>query len=120
MPLILSVDDSASMRQVIAFTLRPAGFEVTEAPDGCKALEILKFKNFDLVLTDLHMPLMNGLELIKAARMLPLYKFTPFLFITTECDENRKKEARAAGATGWVIKPFTREQLLATVRKVLK
>ena len=116
---ILSVDDSASMRQVVGLTLRGAGYEVSEASDGRLALDMLHSLSIDLVLTDLHMPNMNGLELIKMARRLPDYRFTPFLFLTTECDENRKKEARAAGATGWIIKPFTRDQLLATVRKVL-
>ena len=116
---ILSVDDSASMRQVVVMSLSPAGYAVTEAQDGRQALDMLQRQSFDLILTDLHMPLMNGLELSKAARQLPQHRFTPILFLTTECDADRKKEARAAGATGWIIKPFTRDQLVATVRKVL-
>lgn len=119
MPRILAVDDSLSMRQMVAFTLKGAGFQVSEAEDGQKALELAKKTQFDLVISDVNMPVMDGISLIKNLRTLPQYKFTPLLMLTTEAGADKKMEGKAAGATGWIIKPFNPEQLLATVRKVL-
>jgi len=119
MTKILAVDDSASMRQMVAFTLKTAGFEVTDASDGDKALEIAKKQTFDLVITDVNMPNMDGITLCKALRALPTFKFTPILMLTTESSVDKKQAGRAAGATGWIVKPFNPDQLLATVNKVV-
>jgi len=116
---ILAVDDSASMRQMVAFTLKGAGHDVTEASDGQAALDIAKGKKFDLVLTDVNMPRMDGISLAKELRNLPSFKFTPILMLTTEAGMDKKQEGRAAGATGWIVKPFNPEQLLATIKKVM-
>lgn len=116
---ILAVDDSVSMRQMVAFTLKGAGHSVTDACDGKQALEIAKMQTFDLVLTDVNMPIMDGLSLTKELRQIPEYRFTPILILTTESGTDKKQEGRAAGATGWLVKPFNPEQLLATVKKVL-
>ncbi|HDY85410.1 hypothetical protein LCGC14_0713200 [marine sediment metagenome] len=119
MAKILAVDDSASMRQMVAFTLKAAGHTVVEAADGKQALDIAKTQSFDAVLTDVNMPIMDGLTLTKELRALPNFKFTPILVLTTEAGMDKKQEGRAAGATGWLVKPFNPEQLLATIRKVL-
>lgn len=119
MAKILAVDDSASMRQMVAFTLKGAGHTVVDAPDGQQALTIAKSQSFDLVLTDVNMPVMDGLTLTRELRALPAYRFTPILVLTTEAGTDKKQEGRAAGATGWLVKPFNPDQLLATVRKVL-
>lgn len=119
MSKILAVDDSASMRQMVAFTLKGAGHDVTDAADGQQALNIAKTQSFDLVLTDVNMPNMDGITLTKQLRTLPNYKFTPILVLTTEAGADKKSEGRAAGATGWLVKPFNPDQLLATVKKVL-
>ncbi len=116
---ILAVDDSASMRQMVAFTLKGAGHNVTDAEDGKHALDIARAQAFDLVLTDVNMPVMDGLKLTRELRQLPNYRFTPILVLTTEAGPEKKQEGRAAGATGWLVKPFNPEQLLATVKKVL-
>jgi two-component system chemotaxis response regulator CheY len=116
---ILAVDDSASMRQMVAFTLKGAGHTVTDAADGQQALNIAKTGSFDLVLTDVNMPVMDGITLTRELRALPNYRFTPILVLTTEAGTDKKSEGRAAGATGWLVKPFNPDQLLATVKKVL-
>lgn len=115
---ILAVDDSASMRQLVGFTLRGAGYTVIEASDGQDALEKLRAP-VNLVLTDLNMPRLDGLGLTRAIRASTSYRYTPILLLTTESDPARKLEAKAAGATGWLVKPFQPEQLLATIKKVL-
>ena len=115
---ILAVDDSASMRQLVSFTLRGAGYTVIEASDGQDALEKLRAP-VNLVLTDLNMPRLDGLGLTRAIRASTSYRYTPILLLTTESDPARKLEAKAAGATGWLVKPFQPEQLLATSKKVL-
>ncbi|MBL1274967.1 MAG: response regulator [Ectothiorhodospiraceae bacterium] len=115
---ILAVDDSASMRQMVAFTLKGAGHTVTEAVDGQAALDVAKTQTFDLVLSDVNMPRMDGITLAKELRNLPSYKFTPILMLTTEAGMNKKQEGKAVGATGWIVKPFNPEQLLATIKKV--
>lgn len=116
---ILAVDDSASMRQMVSFTLKAAGHTVTDAADGKQALDIAKTRSFDLVLTDVNMPVMDGLTLTRELRALPAFKFTPVLVLTTEAGMDKKQEGRAAGATGWLVKPFNPDQLLATINKVL-
>jgi two-component system, chemotaxis family, chemotaxis protein CheY len=116
---IMTVDDSASVRQMVCFTLKGAGYEVCEAEDGRDALSKLNGAGVQMVITDLNMPNMNGLELIKALRAKPEYKFMPIVFLTTESQAEKKTEAKAAGATGWIVKPFKPEQLLAVVKKVL-
>ena len=116
---ILCVDDSASMRQMVKLTLTGAGYDVVEAEDGSQALKKAQTLVANMVITDLNMPIMNGLELIRELRKLPTYRGVPIVFLTTESDENMKKEAKIAGATGWITKPFQQEQLLAVVRKVV-
>jgi len=116
---ILAVDDSSSMRQMVAFTLVSAGFEVAEAPDGAVALSMAQKEKFGLVLADVNMPNMDGISLVRALRGLPDYKFTPLLMLTTESGPEKKQEGKAAGATGWLVKPFNPDQLLNTVKRVL-
>ncbi len=119
MAKILAVDDSASMRQMVGFTLKSAGHDVIQASDGAEALKLAQVNNIDLVLTDINMPIMDGITLIKNLRTLPAYRFTPMLTLTTESGTDRKMEGKKAGATGWIVKPFSPEQLLATIKKVL-
>lgn len=119
MPKILAVDDSASMRQMVTFTLKGAGFEVEEAADGQQALDIAKQSTFDLVLSDVNMPVMDGIQLVRELRTLADYKFTPILMLTTESAGDKKMEGKQAGATGWIVKPFNPDQLLNTIKKVL-
>jgi len=119
MTKILAVDDSASMRQMVSFTLQGAGYEVVEASDGQDALNKAKQNQVDLVLSDVNMPVMDGISLIKQLRTLPNYKFVPILMLTTESAGDKKSEGKAAGATGWIVKPFNPDQLLNTIKKVL-
>lgn len=119
MAKILAVDDSASMRQMVSFTLKGAGHTVIEANDGAQALQIAKGQSVDLVLSDVNMPIMDGIELVKNLRQLPSYKFTPILMLTTESAGDKKNEGKNAGATGWIVKPFNPDQLLTTIKKVL-
>lgn len=119
MATILAVDDSNSMRQMVSFTLKQAGHTVTEAADGMQALDLAKKNSFNLVISDVNMPRMDGISLIKELRTLPSYKFTPLLMLTTESGSDKKQEGKAAGATGWIVKPFNPDQLLATVKRVL-
>jgi two-component system chemotaxis response regulator CheY len=107
------------MRQMVTFTLRGAGYDVLEASDGQAALQLAKTTRVDLVLTDINMPKMDGIALIQALRALPGYKFTPILTLTTESTADKKQAGKAAGATGWIVKPFNPEQLLAVIKKVL-
>ena len=117
---ILVVDDSVSMRQMVSFTLTGAGYEVVEAGDGKEAVDKLNGgAKPNLVITDLNMPNMDGISLIKAIRGMAPHKFTPILMLTTESSDAKKKEGQGAGATGWVVKPFNPEQMLATIKKVL-
>lgn len=119
MAKIMTVDDSVSVRMLVAQTLMGAGHEVVEAPNGMEALANAKFKTFDLVISDLNMPGMDGLAFVKELRRLSAYRTVPVLILTTELDPAKKNEAREAGATGWIVKPFSPAQLLATIRKVL-
>jgi two-component system chemotaxis response regulator CheY len=107
------------MRQLVKLTLSGAGYEVVEAADGEDALGKLRDTSVDMVVTDLNMPRMDGLSLIRELRKISIFKGIPIVLLTTESDEERKKEARAAGATGWITKPFKQDQLLGVVRKVL-
>lgn len=119
MAKILAVDDSASMRQMVAFTLKGAGHDVVEAVDGVDALAKAKLDKFDLVISDVNMPNMDGITLIAELRALPAFKFTPMLMLTTESTGDKKQQGKAAGATGWIVKPFNPDQLLATIGKVI-
>jgi two-component system chemotaxis response regulator CheY len=117
---ILAVDDSASMRQMVAFTLKGAGYNVIEAADGQEALEKAQAANVDLVLTDQNMPRMDGLTLVKNLRSLPGYGETPILILTTESGDDMKAMGRAAGATGWLVKPFDPNKLIEVIKKVIR
>ncbi len=119
MATIMAVDDSTSMRQMVSFTLQSVGYEVLEAANGEEALKLAKTKQFNLVIADLNMPNMDGVSLIKSLRSLKDYKFTPILILTTESQDLKRQEGKAAGATGWIVKPFNPEQLLSVVKKVL-
>ncbi len=117
---IMTAEDSASMRQMVCFTLSNAGYNVIEAVDGQDALNKLNGTKIDLLVTDLNMPNVNGIELVRKVRSNPAHKFVPIVFLTTESQDAKKKEAKAAGATGWIVKPFKPEQLLAVVKKVIR
>jgi two-component system chemotaxis response regulator CheY len=119
MAKILAVDDSASMRGMVAFTLRGAGHEVTEAENGQLALDAARGSSFELVLADVNMPVMDGIAMVRELRAMDAYKGVPILMLTTESHTEKKMEGKAAGATGWLVKPFDPEQLLATVKRVL-
>jgi two-component system chemotaxis response regulator CheY len=116
---VLIVDDSVSMRQMVGFTLKEGGFEVLEAEHGQDALDKLQGTSVDLVITDLNMPVMDGITLITNLRKQPAMKNKPILMLTTEGLASKKEEGKAAGATGWIVKPFDPEKLLLTVAKVL-
>ncbi len=117
--MILAVDDSASIRQMVAFTLKSAGYDVIEAVDGQDGLEKAKTKAVSLVLTDQNMPRMDGISLVKELRALPQHKSTPILMLTTESSDQMKAQGKAAGATGWLVKPFDPAKLLEVVTKVI-
>ncbi|PHV10981.1 response regulator [Chitinimonas sp. BJB300] len=116
---ILTVDDSAAIRQMVTFTLKTAGFQVVEAGDGEAGLRMAKSQKVDLILTDQNMPRMDGLSLIRALRSEPQYRTTPILMLTTEAGDAMKTQGREAGASGWLVKPFDPQKLLDVVRKVL-
>jgi two-component system chemotaxis response regulator CheY len=115
---VLTVDDSKTMRDMVSFTLKGAGYNILEAEDGKVALDVLKANTADLVITDLNMPNMNGFELMRSLRSNPKYAGTPILMLTTEGDASKKEEGKAAGATGWIVKPFQPDKLIAVVQKV--
>jgi two-component system, chemotaxis family, chemotaxis protein CheY len=116
---ILAVDDSSSLRQMVAFSLKAAGYQVVEAVDGQDGLDKAKQQSVDLVLTDQNMPKMDGLSLIKALRGLPAYQKVPILMLTTESSDEMKSKGRAAGANGWLVKPFDPQRLIEVVKKVI-
>jgi two-component system chemotaxis response regulator CheY len=120
MKTILITDDSESIRELLSFTLENAGYKILSAVDGEDALKHLTGGEIDLVLTDLHMPKLDGIGLIKKIRAKPEYQFVPILFLTTESQTEKKEEAKAAGATGWIVKPFVPEKLLATISKIIR
>lgn len=116
----LVVDDSASMRQLISFAIQDAGYAVLLAENGKDALDKLGTEKIDMVITDLNMPDMDGIELITQLRNRPEHKFTPIVMLTTEAQDDKIKEGKAVGASGWIVKPFSPEQLMNVVRKFLK
>lgn len=117
---ILAVDDSASMRQMVSFTLQNAGYDVTEAVDGQDALEKASQRDFGLVLTDQNMPRLDGIGLTRALRDQPKFKSTPILILTTESSNEMKQAGRNAGATGWMVKPFDPAKLIEVIKKVVR
>ncbi len=118
MKTVLAVDDSRSLRQMVVFSLKTAGYQITEAEDGVDALALAEKQVFDVVLTDQNMPRMDGLTLIQNLRALPTYEKTPILMLTTEAGDEMKAKGRAVGATGWLVKPFDPDRLIAVVNKV--
>lgn len=115
----MTADDSASIRQMVSFTLKQNGYEVIEAVDGRDALNKLATQKVDMLITDLNMPNLDGLGLIRGVRSGTLNKFVPIIMLTTESQDSKKGEGKAAGATGWIVKPFKPEQLIAVIKKVL-
>jgi two-component system chemotaxis response regulator CheY len=116
---ILIVDDSASVRQVVGIALKGAGYDVIEACDGKDALAKLTGQKVHLIISDVNMPNMDGITLVKEVKQLPNYRFTPIIMLTTESQEGKKQEGQAAGAKAWVVKPFRPEQMLAAVSKLI-
>lgn len=116
---ILTVDDSSSVRKMIVVTLKGAGYDVAEAEDGEAGLSAAKTSGYDLILTDQNMPKMDGLTLAKNLRTLPQYKSVPILMLTTESGDDMKAQGKAAGVTGWLVKPFDPQKLIDTVKKVI-
>ncbi len=116
--LAMTIDDSKTMRDMVKFTLAEAGFDVLEAEDGQHALSVVNGQKVDVFITDLNMPNMDGIQLIRELRAKSEYKFTPILMLTTESDDQKKQEGKTAGATGWIVKPFQPEKLMQVVKKV--
>ena len=116
---IMTVDDSTSMRQMVKATLQSAGYGVIEAADGQEALDYARENSVDLVISDVNMPRMDGITLVHELRALSSYRLTPLLLLTTESSQEKKMEGKRAGATGWIVKPFNPQQLLATLQKLL-
>ncbi|AMG01686.2 response regulator [Vibrio mimicus] len=119
MARVLAVDDSISIRQMVSHTLQDAGYEVETATDGRDALTKAQKSRFDVIISDVNMPVMSGFEFVKAVRLQSQYKFTPILMLTTETSPEKKQEGKAVGATGWLVKPFNPETLLKTLQRVL-
>ncbi|EGR4409628.1 response regulator [Vibrio cholerae] len=119
MAKVLAVDDSISIRQMVSHTLQDAGYEVETAADGREALAKAQKARFDVIISDVNMPVMTGFEFVKTVRMQSQYKFTPILMLTTETSPEKKQEGKAVGATGWLVKPFNPETLLKTLQRVL-
>jgi len=115
---VLVVDDSNSIRDMVSFTLKSAGFQTVEAKDGREGLSKAQSGKFDLVITDVNMPIMDGIELCAELRKLPSFKFIPILMLTTESSTDMKMRGKAAGATGWLVKPFNPDKLLATIKRL--
>jgi two-component system chemotaxis response regulator CheY len=120
MKKILAVDDSASIRQMVTFTLKSAGYEAVDAVDGKDGLAKAGSEKFDMIITDLNMPNLDGIGLITAVRKLSGYAFTPILMLTTESQAEKKDAGRKAGATGWIVKPFNAQQLTSVLQKLIK
>ena len=115
---IMVVDDSASIRMVVGIALRGAGYEVIEAKDGQDALNKMSGQKIHLIISDVNMPIMDGITFVKAVKQMPSYRFTPIIMLTTESDESKKSEGQAAGAKAWVVKPFKPEQMIGAVQKL--
>ena len=120
MKRIMTIDDSPSLRQMVALTLENAGYEVVEASDGRDAVAKLGGREYHLFVTDLNMPGMDGIELTRKLRGMPEYRFVPIVLLTTESTQEKKMQGKAAGATGWIVKPFQPADLLATVKRVMR
>ena len=120
MKIIMTVDDSASLRQMVSLVLRRDGYAIVEAVDGVDAMAKLRGQELDLILSDINMPGMDGLEFTRQTRALPQYKFVPIILLTTESHPEKKQQGKAAGATAWIVKPFSPDQLLAVVKKVMR
>jgi two-component system chemotaxis response regulator CheY len=116
---VLSVDDSASIRDMVAFALKPRGYAVDTAADGAKGLERMKKGHVDLVITDLNMPVMDGIEMIRAIRADRRFDGVPIVMLTTEAQKSKMMEGKAAGATGWIVKPFDEQKLASVVTKLI-
>lgn len=116
---IMIVDDSSSLRQVVGIALKSAGYEVIEAADGKAALTKLDGKKINLIISDVNMPNMDGISLVRAVKQMPAYKFTPIVMLTTENQDSKKREGQEAGAKAWVVKPFKPDQLVAAVQKLV-
>lgn len=116
---IMIVDDSASMRQVVGIALKGAGYDVIEAADGKDALSKLTGVKIHLIVSDINMPVMDGITFVKEVKQLDLYKFTPIIMLTTEMEEDKKRAAKEAGAKAWVTKPFQPPTLLAAIAKLV-
>jgi len=116
---ILVIDDSSAIRQSISFILEQAGFGVSQAEDGLAGLQVATLQAFDLIITDVNMPNMDGITFVKKARALPKHQFTPIIVLTTENQGSKMEEGKAAGATGWIVKPFESEKLLGVVNKLI-
>jgi two-component system chemotaxis response regulator CheY len=117
---IMTIDDSPSLRQMVALTLENAGYEVVEASDGRDAVAKLGGREYHLFVTDLNMPGIDGIELTRMLRSMPEYRFVPIVLLTTESNQEKKMQGKAAGATGWIVKPFQPADLLATVKRVMR
>ena len=117
---VLAVDDSDTMRDMVSFTLKREGFEVVEAEDGLAGIEASANGNYDLVISDVNMPRMDGISMVSQLRQDPKFRSTPILILTTESDQNKKVAGKAAGATGWIVKPFDPDQLIDVVRRVCR
>ena len=115
---VLTVDDSRTMREMVAFTLRQAGYEVQEAEHGQAAIAVLKTSPADVIITDLNMPVMDGVALIRALRADPKHRSVPIVMLTTESDASKKAEGKSAGATGWLVKPFDPDRLIDVVKRI--
>ena len=120
MKTVMTVDDSASIRQMVSFVLKGAGYDVVQAVDGLDALSKLKGQELHFILSDINMPKMDGLEFTRRLRAMPEYRFVPVVLLTTESHPEKKQEGKAAGATGWIVKPFSPDQLLAVAKKVMR
>lgn len=116
---ILTIDDSASIRQMVSMTLMSAGLDVIEAANGAEGYDKATANTVHAILTDLNMPILNGIEFIRKYRQHPSSKGIPIILLTTESDEELKRQAKEAGATGWIVKPFKQDQLLAIIKKVV-
>jgi two-component system chemotaxis response regulator CheY len=116
---ILVIDDSASIRKSISYVLSQESFQVTEAEDGVDGLNKAKADSFDLIVTDINMPNLDGIGFIKEVRKEPNYKFVPIIVLTTESQESKMQEGKSAGATGWIVKPFSADKLIAVVKKII-
>ena len=116
---IMTVDDSASVRMMVSFTLSELGFQIVEASNGNDALNKMEKGQIDMLITDVNMPGLDGISLVRKVRENPSYRFIPILILTTESEAGKKQEGKAAGATGWIVKPFKPEQLVSAVKKVM-